>query len=457
MAGNVRRTIRWLMKPLLARTRPKELALGLTIGLVVGLLPKDNLLAVGLAISTLFLPAHLGLSLLGCFVGCFLGGPLDSVTDPIGRSMLQNQAMQSTWVWIYNQPVLPWLNLHNSVVLGSVALLAPISPIVYVATATVFRFVHRLVEQYRVDSIVGQTRKYKNVMRVLHRDRKQASLAAGPQTEPTDLELYESKLLEESLALAEEAQREAQPDTELSKELRNNGGLVRIDEHQHRSIPPVKRVDFDFSKQQPSSEIEATSIDHGQIQPQATSPAEQLAWLAGVRIDPGQEMPGNLGSNQVPAGTDTTVRASNTANHHFAIGDTLQETLIEVVRFKPSQGLGPGSPAMKSSVQEKSSLSTDSSGSPRSSLAVPSPGASGSPSEESVPVSMSIKEAPVSMTIHTSPAPLPKPVVSNPEPTVMPTDGAAPANHDAPPVQPAEESLRYLLWHLSSLNRESKR
>lgn len=99
--------------------RPGRLAAAVALGFLVGLVPKANLLALGLYAALLLLPVHtllgVGVSLL---VTCGVG-LLEPMTDNIGTWLLSQVILRPLWLTLDSLPVVPWLCLHNSIVLGS--------------------------------------------------------------------------------------------------------------------------------------------------------------------------------------------------------------------------------------------------------------------------------------------------------------------------------------------------
>lgn len=99
--------------------QPAHLAAAVALGIVVGLVPKANLLAIGLYAALLLLPIHTLLALAVSMVVAFAAGYLDPMTHALGSWLLRQEMLRPLWYWLDNTAVLPWLGLHNTVVLGS--------------------------------------------------------------------------------------------------------------------------------------------------------------------------------------------------------------------------------------------------------------------------------------------------------------------------------------------------
>jgi uncharacterized protein (TIGR03546 family) len=97
----------------------RQLAAGVAIGMVIGLVPKDSLFTLGLLGILIFSRANLISAF--CSAVCFswIGPLLDPVTHEIGIRVLTFDPFETTWAWLIELPVVPWTRFDNSVVTGS--------------------------------------------------------------------------------------------------------------------------------------------------------------------------------------------------------------------------------------------------------------------------------------------------------------------------------------------------
>ena len=116
------RPIRMLLKALVQDTQPSQMALGLSLGLAIGLVPKGNLLAIGLMIVLGMLRVNLGIGMLAAFVVSWLTFLIDPLSSWIGLTLLNTESLKIFWTDLYNMPVVPWTQFNNSVVLGAFVL-----------------------------------------------------------------------------------------------------------------------------------------------------------------------------------------------------------------------------------------------------------------------------------------------------------------------------------------------
>jgi uncharacterized protein (TIGR03546 family) len=116
------RPVRNLWRIYAADTTPHQLALGVSMGLLVGLLPKGNLTAVTASVALFGLRANLGTGLTTAFLVWLASQHLDPFTHGLGVRLLQTPAIYRLLAWAYQLPLVPWTSLDNSVVLGSLVL-----------------------------------------------------------------------------------------------------------------------------------------------------------------------------------------------------------------------------------------------------------------------------------------------------------------------------------------------
>lgn len=101
---------------------PRHLALGVAMGVLLGLVPKTNLTAV--VISTLIFAStiNIGTALLTAAAVSMSAEYFDPVTDYLGHEVLTHPSLQPYWTQFFDLPVAPWTDLNNTVVAGGVIL-----------------------------------------------------------------------------------------------------------------------------------------------------------------------------------------------------------------------------------------------------------------------------------------------------------------------------------------------
>jgi len=131
-----------LVKALHTEGTPGQVALGMTLGAALGLTPLMSLHNLLIVAAIFLLNVSVPGAVLGLTIFTPLGFILDPVFDRIGLVILEATPFQGLWTTLYNEPVVPFSNFNNSVLLGSV--------IGYVALAVPIFFAARFgVARYR--------------------------------------------------------------------------------------------------------------------------------------------------------------------------------------------------------------------------------------------------------------------------------------------------------------------
>ena len=116
------RPFRLFFKALVVDATPRQMAFGLALGVLVGLVPKGNLLAIGLMMLLCSLRVNLGVGLATVFATSWAGMLLDPIAHRIGEFLLKSDALKPLWETMYDTALLPWTDFNNTVVLGSFVL-----------------------------------------------------------------------------------------------------------------------------------------------------------------------------------------------------------------------------------------------------------------------------------------------------------------------------------------------
>lgn len=114
----VRKTVR----ALLAADSPGQLAAGFTIGMMIGLVPKTNLIALSLCVLLFSLRCNKELGIVAAVMFSFVGQWTDPIAHKLGVFALSLDSLQATYASVLNLPLGPWLGFNNTVVAGSLLL-----------------------------------------------------------------------------------------------------------------------------------------------------------------------------------------------------------------------------------------------------------------------------------------------------------------------------------------------
>lgn len=107
---------------LLAHDAPPQLAAGFALGMVIGLLPKGNLIALSLCVLLFSLRVNKGLALVAAVLFSIFGRHADAFaafTHKVGLYALHAEPLQGLYAAVYRLPLGPWLEFNNTVVMGS--------------------------------------------------------------------------------------------------------------------------------------------------------------------------------------------------------------------------------------------------------------------------------------------------------------------------------------------------
>ena len=133
--------VRYLWRLFAADGSPRQVAMGIALGVMIGLVPKGNLIAVGLAVLLLGLRVNVGSGLFVAFLVSLLSSHLDVLTHRIGIRVLSQPVVYDRLAAWYELPLVPWTSLNNTVVMGGALLgLALFYPIFHVGESLLSRW-----------------------------------------------------------------------------------------------------------------------------------------------------------------------------------------------------------------------------------------------------------------------------------------------------------------------------
>ena len=113
------RPLRLLLKALVIESTPRQMSLGLAFGVLVGLVPKGNLLAIVLGICLAATRVNLAIATFAIVFCTFTSGIGDSLFDEVGSFVLSLPMLQSLWIELSSVPFVPWTDFNNTIVMGS--------------------------------------------------------------------------------------------------------------------------------------------------------------------------------------------------------------------------------------------------------------------------------------------------------------------------------------------------
>ncbi len=119
MISDLFRALRRLVQAFIGYLSPSELAVGFTIGMIIGVMPKTNLIALSLCVVLFSLRCNKALGLIAAVAFSFVGPSLDPFAHRLGLVVLSIHSLQGTYASVLNWPLGPWLGFNNTVVAGT--------------------------------------------------------------------------------------------------------------------------------------------------------------------------------------------------------------------------------------------------------------------------------------------------------------------------------------------------
>ena len=95
------------------------MAVGFACGLVLGLIPKGNLLAVFVATLLFSTKMNIAMGMFSAVVFSFAAPFGDPLTHRIGEAVLTHPTLMPLWRRLYQLPFAAWTGFNNTVVMGS--------------------------------------------------------------------------------------------------------------------------------------------------------------------------------------------------------------------------------------------------------------------------------------------------------------------------------------------------
>ena len=120
---------------------PRQIAFGVAMGMMTGLIPKDSLFVAVLGIMLLVSTANLFSAFVTGFLFSWIGFALDPLSHSLGKWILTQPGLQSTFVALYETPLVAWTRFENTIVTGSTVM-------AIVAFLPVYFFVSSICKKY---------------------------------------------------------------------------------------------------------------------------------------------------------------------------------------------------------------------------------------------------------------------------------------------------------------------
>lgn len=116
------KSIRMVLAAIRGSNSPAQVGMGIAVGMLIGLIPKDSLLVWAVGLLVFGTTINLLATSISAFCFMWIGYLLDPVSHQVGNLILTQSSLQATFLWLYEQPVIPWTRFNNTVVMGSLAI-----------------------------------------------------------------------------------------------------------------------------------------------------------------------------------------------------------------------------------------------------------------------------------------------------------------------------------------------
>ena len=110
---------KFVWNALVSENSRRQIAWGIALGVLVGIVPKGNLIAVTLAGVLFAVRINLFAAMVTALICSMLGILFDPFFDHMGRSILSTASFQDFFARLYELPFAPWTAFNNTVVMGS--------------------------------------------------------------------------------------------------------------------------------------------------------------------------------------------------------------------------------------------------------------------------------------------------------------------------------------------------
>ncbi len=138
------------LKLLNSETGTTQIALGLSLGIILGFAPTLSLQTLFVFGLSFVFRIQLGAVFLSTFVFKFLAYLADPLCHEIGRLALENTSMQPLFTTLYNMPVVPLSQFNNTIVMGSAILSILLSiPMVFIFQKLIQKYRQNILEHFK--------------------------------------------------------------------------------------------------------------------------------------------------------------------------------------------------------------------------------------------------------------------------------------------------------------------
>ncbi len=127
-----------------------QIAAGIAFGFILGMTPSFSLQTLLVIFGIFIFRVQLGACLLSAFFVSLIAYFLDPLFDLVGRGVLELDALNALWTYLYHLPIIPFTRFYNSIVAGSGAISLALFPFVFfLARFIILKYREKIVERFK--------------------------------------------------------------------------------------------------------------------------------------------------------------------------------------------------------------------------------------------------------------------------------------------------------------------
>lgn len=108
-----------IIKILANNSKPKQIAISICFGMLIGLVPFNTLFYLFLFLAICILPTNIVAISLGMIIYNPFSYLIYPLADSLGYYLLVDaKFLQAFWTYLYNLPIIPWLKFNHTLQLG---------------------------------------------------------------------------------------------------------------------------------------------------------------------------------------------------------------------------------------------------------------------------------------------------------------------------------------------------
>lgn len=131
------------LKLLNSETGTLPLALGCTLGFILGMTPMLSLQSILVFMILFIFRIQIGAAFLTAFFFAFIAYLLDPIFHNIGLKVLSLNSLKPIYTEMYNMPIIPYTRFYNTIVMGSAVVSIILSPFIFFISLF-------LIKKYRI-------------------------------------------------------------------------------------------------------------------------------------------------------------------------------------------------------------------------------------------------------------------------------------------------------------------